>query len=137
MSAGLKGDLSRLKAFERGLRELPRVAAQRVAAASATTITTLAIRTYDAGENAYGDKWDPGAEGQAVDLRESGALAGGVRYVAIGTKLRAVLTVPYAKYQIGKRPIFPRAGAKLPTSYRNALATAVARVVPSVLGTKP
>jgi len=136
MSAGLKGDMSKLRRIESGLRALPHVVAQEVASKVAGTITRLARRTFDAGENAYGDSWEPSAEGKRVDLRASGALAGGVRYTAVGTRIRAVLTVPYAKYQIGKRPIFPRAGAKLPISYRTAIGKSVDDVVKRHMGAK-
>ncbi len=134
MSAGLKGDLSKLRGLEQRLRELPRVVAIDVAAQSASTITSLALRTFDAGENAYGDTWEPGAQGQRVDLRATGALASGLRYVATGTRLRAALTVSYAKFQLGKRPVFPRGGSVLPTSYREAIAVQLARVVKHRLG---
>jgi hypothetical protein len=119
MSAGLKGDIGKLRAFERSIRELPRMLGAEVATASASKITALARGTFNAGETAYGDTWAPGAEGQKVTLRKSGGLAGDVEYVAIGTRLRARLGRSYAKYQMGKRPIFPR--GKLPVSYVAAL----------------
>jgi hypothetical protein len=119
MSAGLKGDIGKLRALEQSIRTLPRVVGAKVATASASTITDLARGTFNAGENAYGDSWAPAADGQKVTLRKSGALAGGVAFVASGTRLRARLGPSYAKYQLGKRPIFPR--GKLPISYVEAI----------------
>ena len=131
MSAGLKGDIGKLRALERSIRDLPRVVGAKVATASASTITDLARGTFNASENAYGDAWAPGADGQKVDLRKSGALAGGVSYVASGTRLRARLGPSYAKYQIGKRPIFPR--GKLPISYVEAIRATTNQVIRSEL----
>lgn len=123
--SGLKGDISKLRRLEQSIRQLPRVVAQKVAERSASTITSLARGTFAAGENAYGDSWEPGAEGQRVTLHKSGAL-GRFQYVAIGTRLRAQLGPRYSKYQTGKRPVFPGNGARLPVAYVDAL-QAVAR----------
>jgi hypothetical protein len=119
--SGLRGNVGTLRALEAKLRELPRVVAIKVASGSASTITALARGTFAAGENAYGDAWETGADGQAVTLHRSGALAAGVSYVATGTRLRARLGPKYARYQVGKRPIFPRNGARMPVAYAEAL----------------
>lgn len=132
MSAGLKGDLSKLRRLEQSLRELPRVVAIKVAAAAADKITELARQTFGAGENAFGDTWHPGKEGQHVTLRRSGAIAAGVRYVAIGTRLRAQLGPRYAKYQVGKRPIFPRSA--LPASWIEAIRAETSKVIAAEMG---
>ena len=94
----------------------------------------MAKETFDASENAYGVTWEPGAEGDKVTLQKSGALARGVHYVGIGTKLRVVLSVPYAKYQIGKRPVFPSQGAELPTAYQKKLTEIAQKVITEELG---
>lgn len=117
----LKGNVSSLANLSAKLRQLPRVVAQKVAAASAAALTEIAQGTFDAGEDPYGNTWAPGAEGQRVTLEKSGSLERGLRYVAIGTKLRVALPVKYAKYQVGKRQVFPRAGAALPTDYAKTL----------------
>lgn len=131
MSAGLKGDIGKLRALERSIRELPRTVGAKVATASASTITGLARGTFNASENAYGDAWAPGEDGQKVDLRSSGALAAGVAFVATGTRLRAQLGPSYAKYQVGKRPIFPR--GKLPIAYVDAIRKASSAVIEAEL----
>lgn len=99
------------------LRALPRTLAHRVTEAAAPAITRAASRTFSRGEDPYGVAWTPGADGNPVTLRKTGALARLLYYVAIGTKLRVALGVPYAKYQIGKRPVFPRQAAALPADY--------------------
>ncbi len=132
--SGLKGDLSRIRGLEKSLRELPRVVAMKVATASAGVITSLARATFKAGENAYGDAWEPGADGEPVDLEKSGRLAAGVTYVAIGTRLRAQLGPKYARYQVGKRPIFPRGGARLPVSYVAAIRAKANEIIRAELG---
>ncbi len=132
--SGLKGDLSKIRGLEKSLAELPRVLAMKVAAASASAITSMARATFKAGENAYGDPWEPGADGERVDLEKSGRLAAGVAYVAIGTRLRAQLGPKYARYQVGKRPIFPRSGAKLPIAYVATLRAKANEIIQAELG---
>ena len=126
-----RGDFSKLRGIERTLRELPRVVGAKVAAAAAQTITDLARRTFDAGENAFGDTWQPGAHGQKVTLRKSGALAR-FSYVATGTRLRAALGPRWARYQVGKRPILPR--SSLPVAYRQALRAKTNEVIAREIG---
>jgi hypothetical protein len=129
----LRGDISKLRALEKSLRELPTTVAFRVAEASAATITRLARGTFDAGQNPYGDDWDLGKEGEQVRLRRTGRLAGDVEYVATGTKLRARLGPKYAIYQVGRRPVFPRNGSRLPVAYVNALKAKAAEIIESEL----
>lgn len=129
-------DLTSLKRFTANLRLLPTVLAQKVAEAAAPVITARAKETFDAGENPYGLTWAPGAEGQRVSLVKSGRLASAIRYVAIGTKLRVALGVAYAKYQIGRRPVFPTQGGALPVEYARELATTTAEVCRDVMGAK-
>jgi hypothetical protein len=118
-----------LSQFASDLKRLPRVVAIRVAEESAPILTALAKETFDAGENAYGNTWKEGKKGQRVTLRKTGALASFLRYVAIGSKLRVALGTKYAKYQIGKRPVFPRQNGELPVSYSQALQRTAVRVV--------
>lgn len=124
-----RGDTASLSRFATKLRELPRLLGNRVATLAADEITAVARRTYEASENAYGAPWAPGADGRTVTLRQSGAMFRTLRYVAIGTKLRVALTTRYAKYQIGKRPVFPTQGGALPKAYIAALARATERAL--------
>lgn len=127
-------DASSLKSFAAKLRELPRVVAIRVASEAAAKLTEISRSTFNSGENAFGEAWEPGEKGQAITLRKSGALASRISFAAVGQKLRAALGVGYAKYQVGKRPVFPRQGDPLPPSYARALAEIAARVIREELG---
>lgn len=120
MSAGLKGDIRKLRDLERAIKyELPLVIGEKVATACAHVISTMARATFEASEDAFGEPWQLSDTGDVVDLNESGALASGVRYTAIGTKLRAQLGPKYAKYQVGLRAVFPRSA--LPMDYVKAI----------------
>lgn len=130
----LKGNLASIARFSAGLKRLPTVVAQKVAAAAAPALTDLTDNTFRASEDAYGNAWLEATNGQRVTLRRTGALAARVVYVAIGTRLRVALGVRYAKYQIGKRPIFPRAGAPLPTAYANELKETSQSVIRTEIG---
>jgi hypothetical protein len=130
--AGLKGNVDSLNAFAARLREIPKTLAIKVAEESAPEITALAKSTFAAGENAYGVTWAPLKSGERTTLNRSGGLAAGVYYVAIGTKIRVKLAVSYAKYQIGKRPIFPR--KFLPTAYVRQLASTAHATIRAQLG---
>lgn len=121
MSAGAYGDFTKLQKKAEALRRLPKVVAIRAAAMSAGAINALAAGTFSRSEDAYGVGWKPSVDGEKVTLRKSGKLASNVRYKATGTRLRAVLGVAYAKYQVGARPIFPRKGDLLPKEYTVAL----------------
>jgi hypothetical protein len=54
-------------------------------------------------------------------------------YVAIGAKIRVALTSRYAKYQIGRRPVFPTQAGGLPQAYRDALDESVREAFEGVL----
>jgi len=112
-----------LAKFSADLRRLPTTVAIQVAKAAAPAITALAKESYDASTDPYGAPWAPSKKtGKRVTLRKSGALERRVYYVAIGTKLRVALGVDYAKYQIGKRPVFPKQNGLLPLAYSAELA---------------
>ena len=122
-----------IRKFAESLRTLPRVVGHRVAKAAAPILTSLVVETSRASEDAYGAAWAPGDSGQVVTLRKSGALLDGVRYVAIGQRLRLALTTKYAKYQVGKRPVTPRQGEALPPAYARALRETARRVIREAL----
>lgn len=113
-------DLSSLSKLSSTLRALPVALAQEVAKRAAPVISQFAKESFDASKDPYGAPWAPAVNGEVVTLRATRALEKFVHYVAIGTKLRVALGVKYAKYQIGKRPIYPRAGL-LPAKYSEAL----------------
>ncbi len=109
-------DLSSLAKLSSVLRALPVAIAQEVAKRAAPVISRFAKESFDKSVDPYGAPWAPSVDGSVITLRATGTMEKFVHYVAIGTKLRVALGVKYAKYQIGKRPIFPRAGL-LPAQY--------------------
>jgi hypothetical protein len=116
--------ISTIAAFSKRLQELPRTLAIRVAAAAAPKLTAAMRATMAARSDAFGDSWIPTKDGAPLKFHERGDLTRVTRYVAIGTKIRVVLSVAWAKFQIGRRPIAPKQGESLPTEYRKALAAA-------------
>lgn len=123
MSAGVKGGFASLSKFAADLRALPRTTGQEIARRAAPKITELARATWAASQTPYGVPWQPTEDGQRATLRQTGAMFAKMFYVAIGTKLRVSLGVPYAKFQIGRRPVFPTQGGQLPLSYVTALSS--------------
>lgn len=119
--SGLRGDVKKLSGLGKALKGLPVRVRTRVAARVAPELTARARASFEAGENPYGDTWAPGADGQRVTLRKSDRLFGTLHFVTIGTKVRAVLGVKYAKYQIGKRGILPQGGTAMPVSWSRAI----------------
>lgn len=117
----LKGSVQSIANFTQALRKIKTVTAQKIAEKAAEKITEIGKRAFEAGQDPYGNDWTPGADGDAVTLKKTGALERTLRYVANGTKIRVALTVPYAKYQIGKRPVFPKQGGTLPAEYTETL----------------
>ena len=123
-------DFGSLRKFSERLRRgFGRGLSHMVAERAAPAITAAARATYDAGTDPYGTPWAPGADGKAVDLKESGAMYRLLAYVPIGEKLRVALTTKYAKYQIGKRQVFPTQDGPLPLSYEKALEDATTQTL--------
>ena len=123
-----------LAQFSADLRRLPKVVAIKVAEAAAPVITELAKSTFDASETPEGAAWKLGKKGQKVTLRKSGRLVRDIRYVPIGSRLRVALGVDYARFQIGRRPVFPRQSGSLPPAYVEALQKVAVRIVREELG---
>jgi hypothetical protein len=117
-------DLGSMSKLAKNLRAMPLATAKEIAKRAAPVISQLSRETFDNSRDPYGAPWVPGVEGQKVTLRDSGKLEQWVKYVVTadgeGTRLRVSLGVPYAKYQIGKRPVYPRAGL-LPKKYADEL----------------
>lgn len=126
--------MSSISKFTAGLRRLPIFAALRIAREAAPVLTSYARETYNQSQTPYGVPWDPSVDGHRVTLKKSEKLFSTVYYVAIGTKLRVKLGVPYAKYQIGKRAVFPTQGRELPKKYVDALAKISADAIRDELG---
>ena len=131
MSAGLRGDLGKLRRIEQSIRHLPRVIGAKVATACAGKLTTLVRATFNAGQNAYGDPWSPSASGERLTLKQSGALAASLGFSAAGTRLWARLGPKYSKYVVGPRPVLPT--GKLPRSWAETLRVATDAVISAEL----
>lgn len=129
-----QASLASLKKFTAGLRALPRTVSQKVAARSAPGLSAAARQSFAASEDPFGIPWAPAKDGGTVSLRRTGALERFVYYVAIGTKLRVSLGVPWAKYQIGRRPVFPHQGGVLPPAYVRTLEATAHDVIRAELG---
>lgn len=118
-----------LRQFSADLKRLPRTVAHRIAKVAAPEISALAKASFDSSSTPYGVPWEPGEDGSKVTLRKTGALERFVHYVAIGAKLRIALGVPYAKFQIGKRPVYPRQDGALPSAYSARLHAITIRII--------
>lgn len=125
----LRGNPQRLRDLSKSLGDLPQVAKIQIAKRGAEAITGLALASFDAGQTPFGDEWPPSREGRDVDLVDSGALRATLRFISIGGRMRAVLGVKHARYQVGKRRVLPAPGQTMPASWRGALADITADVV--------
>lgn len=105
--SGVKGDPRTLFELNRRIRQIPTTLAQEVAADVAPALTTAAQSAYGGGQTVYGEARPAGIAGNSLDLEVTGATRADVKFVAIGTVVRAVLGTRYAKYLIGKYRILP------------------------------
>lgn len=111
----VKADFAALRTMREKLARLPEVQ-EAVAAVAAPAVSSLAGDTFDSGRGVYGDPFAPNKDGSTRTLKKSGRLRAQIRFVQIGTKIRCVLGVRYAKYRI-KDGILPRGGAALPVRW--------------------
>ena len=111
--------LKSLRALSAALKRIGAQTSQRVAARVAPVLTALARAAFAQQQSPFGDAWDPGVDGAPVTLRATGKLLGTLRFAAVGSRVRAVLAVPYARYHIGKRRILPAGG--IPDSWEKAI----------------
>lgn len=126
--AGLKGDLSSLRALKSRIRNLPLSVAHDVAQRAAPVLTSATHEAFDSGRSVYGEPRPLGVDGRPLDLRHTGATAAQLRFVSNGTIVRCVLGPKYARYLIGKYSVLPN-GA-LPAEWSRKLAALVHEVKP-------
>ncbi len=119
----LKGDLSSLRGLKKALRSMPITVAHDVARRAAPVMTAETRSAFTSGRSVYGASRAKGEDGQDLDLVDTGAVALGLRFVSIGTVLRARLGPKYAKYLIGKYGILPNGG--LPVRWSRLLSEIV------------
>jgi hypothetical protein len=121
--AGLKGDISSLRALKSRIKNLPLSVAHDVAQRAAPVLTSATREAFDSGRSVYGEPRPLGVDGQALDLRRTGATAAQLRFVSNGTIVRVELGPSYARYLIGKYGILPN-GA-LPADWSKKLGVLV------------
>jgi len=96
------------------------VASIKIAKRIAAELTAKAGSDYDAGLTAYGDPRPLGVHGNALSLWATGDTRRDLAFKSDGgTKVRAVLGTPYAKYLIGKYQILPN--RTLPVNWQKLL----------------
>jgi hypothetical protein len=120
--SGLVGNPRTLKRLTASLRDLPTRVASRIAERSAPLVTGSLQSSFNAGTDPYGQPWAPGADGKPVDLVETGKLRSTLSFYPIGRRIIAKLGTRYAKYQVGRRKVFPPGGRPLPVAWSAALA---------------
>lgn len=98
--SGLRGNPSTMRDLAKRIKELPIVVAQKIAQEAARAVTAKAQANYDSRRSVYG-------AGRSVSLVRTGTTKSLVRFVSIGTLVRASLGTRYAKYLIGKYQILP------------------------------
>lgn len=126
----VKGDLSQLGRIAASLRRAGSVqTAQRVASAMAVDYTDRARSAFQAGQSVYGDA-RVGKNGGTPSLYRTGKLFESIVYRSIGTLVRTVLGVPYARYNI-RFGILPR--KTLPTAWAEAARKKIGEIVKEAL----
>lgn len=119
--SGLKGgNPANLRKLGASLRALPKVLAQKVAAKVAPDLTAQAQAAYGSGRNVYGDARPTGVDGQPLSLEKSGATRRSLKFVSVGTIVRASLGTRWSRYLIGKYKILPNAGSPMPVAWQDA-----------------
>jgi hypothetical protein len=120
MAKGL-ATLNKMKSAMRGLPIRVRTA---VAKDGESKLTNETRGDFESGRTVFGEPRRLGVKGQALSLVKSGRTAAALRFVAVGTILRAHLPTKHAKYLIGKYKILP-SGRSLPAAWRAELESSV------------
>ena len=132
--SGLVGNPRTIKRFLASLQSLPVRVTSKIAERSAPVITSAVQASFAAGTDPYGQPWAPGADGQKVDLYQTGALRRGLAFYPVGRRLMARLGVRYAKFQVGRRRVLPPGGKPLPVAWSEQLATIANEEITAHLG---
>lgn len=112
----LRGNIRSLKGLRKRLAKMPTVMAQKVATRTARALSSELRSAFAAGRTVYGESRPTGTQGNKLDLKVTGKTSGSLRFVAIGTLVRAQLTTKYARYLI-RFGIMPNAGAAMPVAW--------------------
>ena len=119
MAAGLRGDLSSIRAMKRSVAALPITLRHAVAADGAPALTAATREAFAAGRSVYGEARPLGVSGKTLDLYVTGAVSRQLRFQNYGTVIKCVLEPKYSRYLIGKYGVLPN-GA-LPASWSTRL----------------
>jgi hypothetical protein len=119
--SGVTGPIRDLRRLAKAMRALPKVTAQRVAAKVAPELTDQARASFAAGQTVYGDSRPAGVDGAPLTLERTGATKASLRFVSVGTIVRASLGTPYARYLIGKYKILPSGNAAMPVEWSKSV----------------
>ena len=122
---------SKLQQIAAAMRGLPRTLAIDAAKKVAPDLTEKATTAFDAGVTVYGDARPDGKTGP-VTLHKTGALEAGLKFTSVGTRVRAVLTVPYAKFNV-RFGILPRGGSVMPTAWSESIDGIITAAIKSAL----
>lgn len=126
----VRGDLSQLSRIAASLRKAGSVqTAQKVASEMAVDYTERARTAFQAGQSVYGDA-RVGKHGGTPTLYRTGKLFGSIVYRSIGTIVRTVLGVPYARFNI-RFGILPR--KTLPTAWAEAARKKIGEIINEAL----
>ena len=131
--SGLRGNINKLSQISSAIRKLPVRVAQRTAEQAAPAITARARTSFAAGETAYGDTRREGVDGRTLSLQRTGAFFATLRFVAIGTRVRAALGTAYAKYLM-RFGVLPRGGGRMPLAWSNDITKIARAEIASDLG---
>jgi hypothetical protein len=135
---GLSGDTAALARWQRNINRLVGVP-QRVAGVVAPIFQTEIRKGFDSKTDPYGGGWKDikpktFARGTKSILNRSGALMGSVGAMPLGTRLRILFGMPYAKYYITTgRGILPQAG-RLPDSWKVTIKRESERAFTEIVG---
>lgn len=110
------------------MRKLPLAVQRKTAEKVAPDVTDKARAAFDSGETVYGTPRPRGVEGNELTLKRTGKLAATILFKVIGTRVRCVLGVPYAKYNV-KYGMLPGSRGFLPVSWRKSIESIVQTVI--------
>ena len=110
---------SNLRGVNKRLQTMAKTVAIKVAARSATRITSGLRGDYDSGRTAYGAPRPLGVDGNRLDLVQTGKTRSFLKFLHDGTtRLSAFLATRYARYLIGKYAVLPNGNAAMPEKWR-------------------
>lgn len=95
--------------------------ANAIAARAATTISAMALASFNSRQTVYGDARPEGKHGP-LSLFDTGKARDSLVFTADGgSKIRAVLAAEYVRFLIGKYRILPIGNAAIPYKWTEAI----------------